>query len=130
MLLLGANEVWNQESGCIGKEISTINKPENLRWLEKIWNVSGKLNLSEEEVKVLTTAQAELEKAFVRSRRKWLEQGEKIERNSELSSPSKLNFNDLMWWWEANLTICGWFLQRLYRAGQLDEDVFLCFWKE
>lgn len=51
----------------------------------KIIKLSSKINLSEEEMKDLTTAQADLDKiseekakgAFVRSRTGWLEQGEK-----------------------------------------------------
>lgn len=77
--------------------------------ITKMIRLSSKSNLSEEETKDLTTAQAGLDKiyeekakgAFVRSRRRWLEQGEKCAKyffNLEKSQSSlgKLRTNDVI----------------------------------
>ena len=94
----------------MSKKISRTNKEKESQMVPEIIRLSSKLNLSAEEMKDLTTAQAELDKiyeekakgAFVRSRRRWLEQGEKCtkyffnleKRNYEQSSLSKLRVND------------------------------------
>lgn len=96
----------------VSKKLSKMNKEKEFQIVGKIMSLSGRINLSEDEVTELTTAQAELDKAyadkargaFVRSRRKWLEQGEKCtkyffnleKRNFEQSSLSKLRINDLI----------------------------------
>lgn len=67
----------------VKKIAGQINR-ENLKKWKKIIELTSKSNVSEEEVDHLTMAQAELNKihegkakcAFVRSRRRWLEQGE------------------------------------------------------
>ncbi len=66
----------------MSKKISRTNKERESEMVTKIIKLSSKINLSEEEMKDLTSAQAELDKiyeekakgAFVRSRRRWLEQ--------------------------------------------------------
>lgn len=98
-------------------KFSGTNRERESRTVTKIIKLSSKINLSEEEMKDLTTAQAELDNmyeerakgAFVRSRRRWLEQGEKCtyctlivlkyffnleKRNYEQSSLGKLRIND------------------------------------
>ncbi len=123
-----------------------MNKEKESQIVGKIMNLSGKLNLSEEEVKELTAAQAELNKAyedkargaFVRSGRKWLEQGEKCtkyffnfeKRNFELSSLSKLIINDLICDDEKQISqFVANFYKGLYGADQLDEDDMAVFLK-
>ncbi len=94
----------------MSKKISRTNKQRESQMVTKIIKLSSKINLSEEEMKDLTSAQAELDKiyeekakgAFVRSRRRWLRQGEKCtkyffnleKRNYEQSSLGKLRIND------------------------------------
>lgn len=123
----------------VSKKLSKMNKEKEFQIVGKIMNLSGKVNLSEEEVTELTTAQAELDKAyedkargaFVRSRRKWLEQGEKCtkyffnleKRNFEQSSVSKLRINDVICDDEKQISqFVANFYEGLYGADQLNED--------
>ena len=122
----------------VSNKISKINKESESQMVREIMSSSGKVNLSEEEMKELSTAQAELDEvyqdkargAFVRCRRKWLEQGQKCtkyffnleKQNFELSSLSKLKINDLISDDEKQISqFVTDFYKRLYGADQLDE---------
>lgn len=95
---------------CTGKRIAKSKRENESQIITKIMRLSEKENLSEMELGELAALQLELDKmyedkargAFIRSRRKWLEQGEKCtkyffnleKRNYEVSSLSKLKIND------------------------------------
>lgn len=123
----------------VSNKLSKMNKEKEFQIVGKIMSFSGKMNLPEEEVIELATAQAELDEAhedkargaFVRSRRKWLEQGEKCTKyffnlgksNFERSSLNKLKINDLKCEDEKQISqFVANFYQGLYGADQLNED--------
>ena len=128
-----------------GKRIAKAKKERESQIIKKAITLSEKINLSEEEMTELSSLQLELDKiyeekargAFIRSRRKWLEQGEKCtkyffnleKRNFELSSMCKLKINNLICEDVKGISqYVADFYQKLYAAdceNERDMDMFL-----
>ena len=119
--------------------MSKTSREKELQIVTKIMNLTEKENLSEDEASELASLQSALDVmyeekargAFIRSRRKWLEQGEKCskyffnleKRNAEISSVSKLKINGTTC--EDDSIISNYvanFYQKLYSRQTLDED--------
>ncbi len=130
----------------IGKKISRTNKKKESQVVAEIIKLSSKSTLSVEEMKDLTTAQTELDKiyeekakgAFVRSRRRWLEEGEKCtkyffnleKRNYEQASFSKLRVNDVICENEKEISQhVTKFYETLYNDDSVDQDNIAMFLK-
>lgn len=129
----------------IGKTIAKVNKEKEYKLIEEIMKLCSKQNLMNEELKQLAYLQSQLDNiyeekargAFIRSRQKWLEHGEKNtkyffnleKRNNELSSVRKLMINNKIC--ENNKEIAKYvtqFYTNLYTPEPYDDrktDLFL-----
>lgn len=123
----------------LSKQISKANKQKENQIIDQIMNLMKNVTLSDTELIELSILQINLEQiyekkakgAFIRSRRKWLEQGEKCtkyffnleKRNNELSSISKLTINNQIWEDEKIISKhVADFYNNLYSKDILHED--------
>lgn len=128
----------------LSRRISSYNKEKELQLITQIIPLSEKTDPTSDEVEELAYLQTELDKiyeekargAFIRSRRKWLEQGEKCtkyffnleKRNHEISSLCKLKINDTVY--EDGKLISQFavsFYEKLYLADPLNQDKMASF---
>ncbi|CAJ1069845.1 unnamed protein product [Xyrichtys novacula] len=128
----------------LSRKTSRHNKEKELQLVTQIFPLSEKTDPTSAEVEQLAYLQTELDKlfegkargAFIRSRRKWLEQGEKCtkyffsleKRNYEMSSLCKLKIHDAVCENEKLISqYVARFYEKLYMTDLLNEDKMSLF---